>query len=162
MITVYGIFENETASHAVYFRKTLAIKWDGTMWNAISVNTINGTTVNVNSVGVDCDQYTTYNLPEGTLPLQIAEDGTKTSVKSVEGYGDNVVQSKLDNILYKQIIAFYIPGDSHTDEKIDVLDLVAMKKAENGEAVTSTDNPIAESYADQLGSKGLREKLVGK
>ena len=162
VITVYGIFENETASHAVYFRKTLAIKWDGTMWNAISVNTINGTTVNVNSVGVDCDQYTTYNLPEGTLPLQIAEDGTKTSVKSVEGYGDNVVQSKLDNILYKQIIAFYIPGDSHTDEKIDVLDLVAMKKAENGEAVTSTDNPIAESYADQLGSKGLREKLVGK
>ena len=158
VITVYGIFENETASHAVYFRKTLAIKWDGTMWNAISVNTINGTTVNVNSVGVDCDQYTTYNLPEGTLPLQIAEDGTKTSVKSVEGYGDNVVQSKLDNILYKQIIAFYIPGDSHTDEKIDVLDLVAMKKAENGDEPTTE----TEKYADQLGSKGLREKMVGK
>ena len=62
----------------------------------------------------------------------IAEDGTKTSVASVTGYGDNMVQSKLDNILYKQIIALYISGDSHVDEKVDVLDLVAMKKAEKG------------------------------
>lgn len=158
VITVYGIFENETASHAVYFRKTLAIKWDGTMWNAISVDTINGSTVNVNSVGVDYEQLKTYNLPDGTLPLQIAADGTKTSVESVTGYGDNMVQSKLDNILYKQIIALYIPGDSHTDEAIDVLDLVAMMKAENGEAATSE----TEKYADQLGAQGLREKLVGK
>ena len=69
-----------------------------------------------------------------------------------------MVQSKLDNILYKQIIALYIPGDSHTDEAIDVLDLVAMMKAENGEAATSE----TEKYADQLGAQGLREKLVGK
>ena len=69
-----------------------------------------------------------------------------------------MVQSKLDNILYKQIIALYISGDSHVDEKVDVLDLVAMKKAEKGEEPTTE----TEKYADQLGSKGLREKLVGK
>lgn len=158
VITVYGIFENETASHAVYFRKTLAVKWDGSTWNAISVDTLNGSTVNVNSVGVDYEKLQTYDLPEGTLPLQITVDGTKTRVESVSGYGDNLVQSKLDNILYKQIVAFYIPGDSHTDEELDVLDLVAMKKAEKGEAATTE----TERYADQLGAQGLREKLVGK
>lgn len=178
VVSVYGIFDNSDGTHGVYFQKTLVLKYDGNQWNAIKVDWLNGSTVQVNATGADYEKAMNYLLTDlgflpystAEFPYELDEEGKikldeygnkltkKNMLESVSTYGDNWVYCKLDNVVYTKTIALYIPGDSHVDETVDVLDLVAMKKAENGEEPTTE----TEKYADQLGSKGLREKLVGK
>lgn len=158
VVSVYGIFENSTGTHAVYFQKTLVAQWDGTQWNAVAVDWLNGSTVSVNAIGADYEKAQSYTLHElGILPLQLDVEGNKIS-QAITAYGDNQIYCKLDNVTYAKTVALYIPGDSHVDEELDALDLVAMKKAEYGETATTA----TESYADELGCEKLRSKLVGK
>ena len=158
VVAIYGIFDNNAGTHGVYFQKTLAVKWDGTKWIAITLDWLNGSTVSLGTVVVDYSKVASYKLDAGVLPTRVDAEGKKTDapMKSISAYGESNVKYILDNVTYDKTYVLYIPGDAHVDEDLNVLDLVAMKKAENGEAAQTA----TESYADALGSAGLRSKLV--
>lgn len=158
VVAIYGIFDNNAGTHGVYFQKTLAVKWDGTKWIAITLDWLNGSTVSLGTVVVDYSKVASHKLDAGILPTRIGADGKKTDapMNAITTYGESNVQYILDNVVYDRKYVLYNPGDAHVDEELNVLDLVAMKKAENGEKAES----LTEQYADQLGSDGLRKKLV--
>jgi hypothetical protein len=159
VVSVYGIFENAEGTHAVYFQKTLAVRWDGSAWSALSLDTLNGSTVTVGTVGVDYEESEKGLLAETSiLPTHIDASGNKTQVESIGTYGESTFKCLLDKITYVMTVVLYIPGDVHVDQELNALDLIAMKKAEKGEEAEST----TESYAAEIGSAALRDKLISR
>ncbi len=158
IVSIYGIFDNSADTHGVYFRKTLVLKYDGSQWSRISTTWTEKTTVPLETVVVDYSKVASYKLDAGILPTRIDAEGVKTDtvMNSITTYGESNVKYILDNVVYDRKYVLYNPGDVHVDEDLNVLDLVAMKKAENGEEAES----LTESYAAQLGSDGLRKRLV--
>jgi hypothetical protein len=158
VVSVYGIFENSTGSHAVYFQKTLVIRWDGSTWKKIAAPSLeNEVVVQVNTSGADYEAAKSYLMSElGIMPLRVDAEGNKIPSQEISAYGENAIRVKLDGIIYESTVVMYVPGDANTDQVVNIFDLVAMKKAENGEAAET----LTESYSEELGSKELRNKLV--